>query len=93
MPLKKDKFTGFVFMRKSQGKKIYRLELPDDIDKINDIFKNEHIMIKNEIIQFIPLQKMILFNNQTLNEIKKLKEIIILKMIIFIHQNFTKKEK
>ena len=71
MPLKKDKFTGFVFMRKSQGKKIYRLELPDDIDKINDIFKNEHIMIKNEIIQFIPLQKLILFNNQTLNEIKK----------------------
>ena len=64
MPLKKEKFTGFIFIRKSKGKKIYKLELPDDIEQINDIFKNETIMIKNQIIQIIPLNKITLLNNQ-----------------------------
>ena len=72
MPLKKDKFTGFVFIRKSKGKKMYKIELPDDIDKINEIFKNEEIMIKNQIIQIIPEQKMLSMNNQqSQNELKK----------------------
>ena len=72
MPLKKDKFTGFVFIRKSKGKKMYKLELADDIDKINEIFKNEEIMIKNQIIQIIPEQKMLTMNNQqSQNELKK----------------------
>ena len=71
MPMKKDKFTGFIFTRKSNGKKIYKLELPDDIQKINEIFKNEEIMIKNQIIQIIPEQKMLLINNKNQNELKK----------------------
>ena len=54
-PLKKEKFTGFIFIRKSKGKKIYTLELPDNIEQINNIFKNENIMIKNQIIQIAPL--------------------------------------
>ena len=64
MPLKKDKFTGFIFVRKSKGKKMYKLELPDDIEKINEIFKNEEIMIKNQIIQIIPEQKILAMNTQ-----------------------------
>ena len=62
-PLKKEKFTGFIFIRKSKGKKIYTLELPDNIEQINNIFKNENIMIKNQIIQIAPLSAQ--------NEIKK----------------------
>ena len=71
MPMKKEKFTGFIFIRKSKGKKIYKLELPDNIEKINEIFKNEDIMIKNQIIQIIPEQKMLSMNDQSQNELKK----------------------
>ena len=28
------KYTGFIFIRKSKGKKLYAIELGDDIDKI-----------------------------------------------------------
>ena len=71
MPIKKDKFNGFIFIRKSKGKKMYKLELPDDLEKINEIFKNEEIMIKNQIIQIIPEQKLLAINTQTQNELKK----------------------
>ena len=71
MPMKKEKFTGFIFIRKSNGKKMYKLELPDDLEKINDIFKNESIMIKNQIIQILPLNKMMSLNKQNQTEIKK----------------------
>ena len=71
MPIKKDEFIGFIFIRKSKGKKMYKLELPDDLEKINEIFKNEEIMIKNQIIQIIPEQKLLAINTQTQNELKK----------------------
>ena len=57
-PIKNDKLTGFVLIRKNQGKKIYDLQLEDDIDRINSIFKNKEVMIKNEIIQIISLKKL-----------------------------------
>ena len=71
MPMKDEKFTGFIFIRKSKGKKMYTLELPDNIDQINEIFKNESIMIKNQIIQIIPLNKIQSLNIQNQNEIKR----------------------
>ena len=70
-PTKKEKFTGFIFIRKSKGKKIYKLELPDDLEKINEIFQNESIMIKNRIIQIVPIDKIESLNNQIQKEIKK----------------------
>ena len=70
MPMKKEKFTGFIFIRKSKGKKIYKLELPDDIEQINEIFKNEPVMMKNQIIQIIPMNKMQSLNNPIQSEVK-----------------------
>ena len=63
MPPKNEKFTGFIFIRKSKGKKMYTLELPDNLEQINTILKNENIMIKNQIIQIVSLN--------SLNETKK----------------------
>ena len=57
-PLRNEKLTGFVLIRKSRGKRVYDIELEDNIDKINEILKNKEIMIKNEIIQFITLQQL-----------------------------------
>jgi hypothetical protein len=75
MPTKKEKFTGFIFIRKSKGKKMYTLELPDDFEQINEILKNESIMIKNQLIQMIPMNKIQALINQAQtqaqNEIKK----------------------
>ena len=64
MPTKKEKFTGFIFIRKSKGKKMYTLELPDDLEQINEIFKNESIMIKNQLIQIMPINKIQALINQ-----------------------------
>ena len=73
MPNKKEKFTGFIFIRKSKGKKMYTLELPDDLEQINEILKNESVMIKNQLIQMIPMNKIQALINQaqTQNEVKK----------------------
>ena len=64
------KYTGFIFIRKSKGKKLYTIELGDDIENINSVFKDKNIMINNEIIQLISLDE--LFRYQ--NEIKNLNE-------------------
>jgi hypothetical protein len=64
------KYTGFIFIRKSKGKKLYAIELGDDIEKINSVLKDRNIMINNEIIQLISLDE--LFRYQ--NEIKNLNE-------------------
>jgi len=57
-PIRDEKLTGFVLIRKSKGKKIYDVEFEDNIDKINEILKNKKVMIKNEIIQFVTLTKL-----------------------------------
>ena len=57
-PIRDEKLTGFVLIRKSKGKRIYDVEFEDDIDKINEILKNKKVMIKNEIIQFSTLTKL-----------------------------------
>ena len=57
-PIRDEKLTGFVLIRKSKGKKIYDVEFEDNIDKINEILKNKKVMIKNEIIQFSTLTKL-----------------------------------
>ena len=57
-PIRDEKLTGFVLIRKSKGKRIYDVEFGDDMDKINEILKNKKVMIKNEIIQFVTLTKL-----------------------------------
>ena len=57
-PIRDEKLTGFVLIRKSKGKKIYDVEFEDNIDKINEILRNKKVMIKNEIIQFATLTKL-----------------------------------
>ena len=57
-PIRDEKLTGFVLIRKSKGKRIYDVEFEDDIGKINEILKNKKVMIKNEIIQFVTLTKL-----------------------------------
>ena len=57
-PIRDEKLTGFVLIRKSKGKKIYDVEFEDNIDKINEILRNKKVMIKNEIIQFVTLTKL-----------------------------------
>ena len=66
-PIRNEKLTGFVLIRKNKGKKVYDLHLEDDIDRINSIFKNKEVMIKNEIIQIIPLKKLINYQNDEKN--------------------------
>ena len=66
-PMRNEKLTGFVLIRKSRGKRVYDIELEDNIDKINEILKNKEIMIKNEVIQFITLKQL----NNYEKEIKK----------------------
>ena len=72
-----NKLTGFVLIRKNKGKKAYEIELEDNIEKINSIFKNKKIMINNEIVQMISLNNVLKYQNdiKSLNEkIKKLKK-------------------
>lgn len=57
-PIRDEKLTGFVLIRKSKGKRIYDVEFEDDFDKINEILRNKKVMIKNEIIQFATLTKL-----------------------------------
>ena len=57
-PIRDEKLTGFVLIRKSKGKRIYDVEFEDDFDKINEILKNKRVMIKNEIIQFTTVTKL-----------------------------------
>ena len=66
-PIRNEKLTGFVLIRKNKGKKIYNLHLEDDIERINSIFKNKEVMINNEIIQMIPLKKLINYQNEQKN--------------------------
>ena len=57
-PIRDERLTGFVLIRKSKGKRIYDVEFEDDFDKINEILRNKKVMIKNEIIQFVTLTKL-----------------------------------
>ena len=58
------RYTGFIFIRKSKGKKLYAIELGDDIEKINSVFQDKNIMINNKIIQLIPLDELSKFQNE-----------------------------
>jgi len=61
------KYTGFIFIRKSKGIKLYSIELGDDIEKINSVFKDKNIMINNEIIQLISLDELFRYQNEITN--------------------------
>ena len=54
-PMRNDLLTGFVLIRKDKGKRIYKLELEDNINIINNLLRNKEVMINNELIQIIPL--------------------------------------
>ena len=70
----KKKLTGFVLTRKSKGKKIYEIELEDNIEKINSVFKNKNIMINNKIIQMIFLENLTKYQNNLNNKLNKEEE-------------------
>ena len=51
-------------IEKEKNIKMYTLELPDDFEQINEILKSESIMIKNQLIQMIPMNKIQALINQ-----------------------------
>ena len=63
-PIRKEKLTGFILIRKNNGKRIYDIELEDDLDKINELLNNKKIMIKSEIIQFITLKQLTYYERE-----------------------------
>ena len=62
-PVKIAKFTGFVLIRRNKGKKIYEIQLDDNIDKANTTLKDNDIKIKGEIIQLIFLDQLLKLQN------------------------------
>ena len=74
-PHKNEKFSGYVLIRKTKGKKIYEIELEDDIDNINEILEQRNIMISNEVIQIIPLKRLLEYKNNQKNYNEKIFEL------------------
>ena len=66
-PIRNERFSGFVLIRKTRGKKIYDLELEDNIENINTILEHRNIMINNEVIQIIPLTRLLEYKNAEKN--------------------------
>ena len=46
-------FTGFTLSKKKQGYTIYEIELEEDIDKVNETFKNQKVEIGKKPIQIV----------------------------------------
>ena len=66
-PIRNERFTGFVLLRKNRGKRIYDIELEDNIDNINRLLEHRNIMINNEVIQIIPLTILLEYKNEQKN--------------------------
>ena len=60
-PVRNDKLTGFVLIRKNRGKKVFDIELEDDIEKANNVLNKKDVRIKGETIQIITLTKLMNF--------------------------------
>ena len=65
LELKKNNFTGFSICKKVNGYTTCEIDVEDDIQKINDIFKNQKIAIKNKPIKLVYAGE---------NDIKSMKE-------------------
>jgi len=48
---RKLKFTGYILTKKYKGKNLYDIRIEDDIDKINQILKDEKVEVNNELIE------------------------------------------
>ena len=53
LEVKKNDFTGFTLSKKSNGFSIYEIEVEDNIDKINELFKKQKIEINKKPIEFV----------------------------------------
>jgi len=84
-----NKLTGFVLIRKNKGKKAYEIELEDNLEKINSIFKSKKIMINNETIQMISLNDILKYQSDIKSLNEKIKK---LKIDISIEENNLEKE-
>ena len=51
-------FTGFTISKKKQGYTIYEIELVEDIEKVNEIIKNQKVEIGKRPIQIVFLEQM-----------------------------------
>ena len=53
LELKANDFTGFTLSKKKQGYTIYEIELEEDIEKVNETFKNQKVEINKKPIQIV----------------------------------------
>ena len=53
LEIKNNNFTGFSICKKDNGYTTCEIDIEDDIQKINDIFKNQKIAIKNKPIKLV----------------------------------------
>ena len=53
LELKANDFTGFTLSKKKQGYTIYEIELEEDIEKVNETFKNQKVEIGKKPIQIV----------------------------------------
>ena len=53
LEMKTNDFTGFTLSKKKQGYTIYEIELEEDIDKLNETFKNQRVEIGKKPIQIV----------------------------------------
>ena len=74
---RKLRFTGFVLSKKYKGKNLYDVRIEDDIDKINQQLKDEHILINEKQVEFKFVEEnKIEENKDVINDDKKYNELI-----------------
>ena len=66
--MKTNDFTGFTLSKKKQGYTIYEIELEEDIDKLNETFKNQRVEIGKKPIQIVFAEEQIKPLKKELNQ-------------------------
>ena len=64
LEIKNNNFTGFSICKKNNGYTTCEIDVEDDIQKINDIFKNQKITIKNKPIKLVYAEENIIKSKQ-----------------------------
>ena len=71
LEIKNNNFTGFSICKKNNGYTTCEIDIKDDIQKINDIFKNQKITIKNKPIKLVYADENDIKNKQGNDNIKE----------------------
>ena len=71
LEIKNNNFTGFSICKKKNGYTICEIDIEDDIQKINGIFKNQKITIKNKPIKLVYADENDIKNKQGNDNIKE----------------------